>query len=96
MIFILKYYKMKKQIRLTKNDLSRIVMESVNRVLKEGYGNYPEIYDKIQQIKEFMGADELIGRMTYFLYSQGLIQNFENYLYTSGHLADLQDQDDEI
>ena len=35
---------MKRRIRLTESDLHRIVKESVNRVLRESIGNYPEGY----------------------------------------------------
>lgn len=78
----------KKIIKLTESDLHKIVKESVNRVIKEGYGDYPEIYDKIQSIKEYMGADNLVERMSYFLYSEGLIDKFEEYLYSSGQMSD--------
>ncbi len=77
---------MKKKIRLTEGDLSKIIQESVKRILKEGYSDYSEIHNKFQKIKEYIGSDELIGRMLYFMYVKDMIEEFESYLQKSGKL----------
>ena len=75
-------------IKLTEQDFRKIIKESVNRIIKEGYSNYVKIYDKMQLIKQYLGADELADRMTYFLYSKGLFDGFLDYLYNTGQMAD--------
>lgn len=86
---------MKKKIRLTEKDLSKIIQESVKRVLKEGYSDYSEIYNKFQEIKDYLGSDELVDRMLYFMYVKDMVEDFERYLYSTGQMIDFEDQDSE-
>lgn len=86
---------MKKKIRLTEKDLSKIIQESVKRVLKEGYSDYSEIYNKFQEIKDYLGSDELVDRMLYFMYVKDMVEDFERYLYSTGQMIDFENQDSE-
>ena len=86
---------MKKKIRLTEKDLSKIIQESVKRVLKEGYSDYSEIYNKFQKIKDYLGSDELVDRMLYFMYVKDMVEDFEHYLYSTGQMIDFENQDSE-
>lgn len=86
---------MKKKIRLTEKDLSKIIQESVKRVLKEGYSDYSEIYNKFQKIKDYLGSDELVDRMLYFMYVKDMVEDFERYLYSTGQMIDFENQDSE-
>ena len=86
---------MKKKIRLTEKDLSKIIQESVKRVLKEGYSDYSEIYNKFQKIKDYLGSDELVDRMLYFMYVKDIVEDFERYLYSTGQMIDFENQDSE-
>ena len=86
---------MKKKIRLTEKDFHNIIQESVKRVLKEGYSDYSEIYNKFQEIKDYLGSDELVDRMLYFMYVKDMVEDFERYLYSTGQMIDFENQDSE-
>lgn len=86
---------MKNKIKLTEKDLHNIIQESVKRILKEGYSDYSEIYNKFQKIKEYLGPDELVDRMLYFMYVKDMVEGFERYLYSTGQMADFENQDEE-
>ena len=50
---------MKKRVRLTEQDLHRIVRKSVSKILKEGSSD-PQDYNKWEQIKEMVGPEKMV------------------------------------
>lgn len=59
----------KKLIRLTEADLHRIVKQSVNRVLKEGFGNSVKIYHDLSRLLD--EARDLSGELIGSAYNDG-------------------------
>ena len=73
----------KKLIRLTEQDLHRIIKESVNNILKEGTTDQ-EVNDMWEQAKEIMGADSMLEALYAYLdcdaiedFIQTLIREYE-------------------
>ena len=60
---------MKQRIRITESDLHRIVKESVNRVLKEGFGNSAKIYNDLSRLLD--EASDLSGELIGSAYNDG-------------------------
>lgn len=53
---------MKRQIKLTENDLHRMIKESVNRILKEGTTDTTDM-DAWERCKEMVGADQMLSEL---------------------------------
>lgn len=56
-----------RKIRLTEGKLNQIIRESIKKTLKEGFATGDESYDKFEQIKEILGADEMINDIYNYL-----------------------------
>ena len=57
---------MKKQIKLTENDLHRMIKESVYRVLNEGTTDSTDM-DAWERCKEMVGADTMLSELENWL-----------------------------
>ena len=62
---------MKRTIRLTEGDLHRIIKNQVKRVLNEGSPSQ-DVYNKWEDIKEYIGADRMIDDIWNYLDSNQL------------------------
>ena len=87
----------KQTIRLTESDLHKIIKQSVNKVLNESsVSSFNGFLDQIEAIEDYLGSDNLVRRMTYFIYANGMYGEFMNYLNTNGDLQNFNpDSEDE-
>lgn len=68
---------MKKQIKLTENDLHKMIKESVYRVLNEGTTDATDM-DAWERCKEMVGADQMLSELENWLDSDSYHQFLEN------------------
>ena len=85
---------MKKQIKLTENDLHRMIKESVYRVLNEGRTDTTDM-DAWENCKEMVGADTMLGELEKWLDSDSYHQFLEHMdrYYELGLFGDGEDED---
>ena len=65
---------MGRKIKITENNLKRIISESVKRILKEGSSSGGD-YDNWEQVKECLGCDGMLSELYNYL-SQDQIREF--------------------
>lgn len=85
---------MKRQIKLTENDLHRMIKESVYRVLNEGTTDTTDM-DAWERCKKMVGADTMLGELEKWFDSDSYHQFLEHMdrYYELGLFGD--DSDDE-
>lgn len=77
---------MKKNL-INKHRLNRIIKESVRKVIKENTIQ-DEANEMFENMRDTFDKDGLIDSLWFFLGTLGQQANFINYLYTSGNVAD--------
>lgn len=85
---------MKRQIKLTENDLHRMIKESVYRVLNEGTTDSTDM-DAWERCKEMVGADTMLSELEGWLGSDDYHQFLEHMdrYYELGLFDDGEDED---
>ena len=92
---------MKKQIKLTENDLHRMIKESVYRVLNEGTTDSTDM-DAWERCKEMVGADTMLSELENWLdadryheFLENMDRNYELGLFDDGEDEDYDGEGEE-
>lgn len=85
---------MKKRIKINESTLRRIVTESVKRVLKEGMTTDNPYYDRWNEAKDFLGAEQMLECIWNYLDASQLEQIID-WLNQDYELWDDEEEEDE-